>query len=206
MNIPSVPQARLYLAEAERRNPGPWVAHSLQVAEAARNLAAVHPALETTPAYVLGLLHDIGRREGIHGMRHVIDGYNFLVGEHFPDAARICLTHSYPLPTVEIGSYWWDGTPEERRFVQRYLDGIEYTPYDRLIQLCDAICLPSGPVLMEKRLLDVTLRYGFNEMTTSKWRAFFEIQAEFEAAIGGSIYRHLPGVVENTFGFPLVGT
>jgi hypothetical protein len=201
MNLPSISQAQAYLDEAERLNPGPWVAHSRHVGETARNLAVVHPALDPEAAYILGLLHDIGRRAGIYGMRHVFDGYNFLIAEGYPDAARICLTHSYPLPTVEIGSRRWDGTPEERAFVQAYLDRIEYTPYDRLIHLCDALCLPSGPVLMEKRLLDVTLRYGFNDYTVRKWQAFFEIQAEFEAAIGSSIYRHLPGVVENTFGF-----
>ena len=63
------------------------------------------------------------------------------------------------------------------------------------------MCLPSGPVMMEKRLLDVTLRYGPNDFTTRKWQAFFDIQEEFEAALGGSIYDLLPGVVENTFGF-----
>ncbi len=201
MKLPTLSQAQAYLAEAEQRNPGPWVAHSRHAGEAAYNLAAVHPQLEPEAARILGLLHDIGRREGVHGMRHVIDGYNFLIAEGYPDAARICLTHSYPLPTVDIGSHWWDGTPEERQFVQDYLDRITYTPYDRLIQLCDALCLPSGPVLMEKRLLDVTLRYGFNDYTIRKWQAFLEIQADFEAAIGGSLYRHLPGVVANTFGF-----
>jgi len=201
MNLPSISKAHTYLSEAEIRNPGPWVAHSSHTAEAARNLAAAHPDLDPESAYILGLLHDIGRREGIYGMRHVVDGYNFLIAEGYPDAARICLTHSYPLPTVNIGSHRWDGTPEERQFVQAYLDQIEYTPYDRLIQLCDALCLPSGPVLMEKRLLDVTLRLGFNDYTTRKWQAFFDIQAAFEVAIGSSIYHHLPNVVENTFGF-----
>ncbi len=134
-------------------------------------------------------------------MRHVIDGYNFLIDEGYPDAARICLTHSYPLADVNAGSSPWDGSTSERKFVAEYLAKIEYTPYDRLIQLCDAICLPTGPVLMEKRLLDVTLRHGPNAFTTRKWQAFFDIQKEFEKAIGKSIYSLLPNVVENTFGF-----
>ena len=130
-----------------------------------------------------------------------MDGYYFLTAEGFPDAARICLTHSYPLPHVDAGSSVWDGSIDEKFFLTDYLTKLEYTPYDRLIQLCDAICLPHGPVLMEKRLLDVTLRHGPNEFTTRKWQAFFDIQAEFEAVIGDSIYNLLPGVVKNTFGF-----
>jgi hypothetical protein len=201
MNIPTRQQAQEYLTEAEERNPGPWVAHSIQVAETARRMALAHPQIDPENAFVLGLLHDIGRREGVSDMRHVIDGYNFLMNEGYAGAARICLTHSYPIPDIEARSGHWDGTTEEEDFVADYLAKIEYTPYDRIIQLCDAICLPSGPVLMEKRLLDVTLRHGANEFTTRKWQAFFDIQQEFEDVIGISIYSLLPGVVENTFGF-----
>jgi hypothetical protein len=56
---------------------------------------------------------------------------------------------------------------------------------------------------MEKRLLDVTLRYGPNDFTTRKWQAFFKIQRDFEEVIGKSIYSLLPNVVENTFGYNL---
>ena len=133
-------------------------------------------------------------------MRHVIDGYHFLMDEGYPDAAQICLTHSYPIPDVGAGSGKWDGTKAEEEFVANFLAESAYSPYDRLIQLCDALCLPNGPVLMEKRLLDVSLRHGFNDFTIRKWQAFFDIQAEFEETIGQSIYSLLPGVVENTFG------
>jgi hypothetical protein len=201
MKIPSRQQATKYLAEAEQHNPGPWVAHSQQVAEAAQRIASAHQELDPEEAYILGLLHDIGRREGVSDMRHALDGYNYLFAKGYPDAARICLTHSYPLPDVGARSGQWDGTAVEEAFVADFLSKVEYTPYDRLIQLCDALCLPSGPVLMEKRLLDVTLRHGFNDFTTRKWRAFFDILQAFENAIGQSVYSLLPGVIENTFGF-----
>jgi len=201
MKLPTRQQAENYLAEARILNPGPWVDHSIQLGQAARRIANVHPDLDPEKAYILGILHDIGRREGVSDMRHVLDGYNFLLAEGYPEAACICLTHSYPIADVRARSGKWDGTVEEESFVADFLAKIEFTPYDRLIQLCDAICLPSGPVLMEKRLLDVTLRHGPNEFTTRKWQAFFDIQKGFEAVIGKSIYSLLPGVVENTFGF-----
>jgi len=90
---------------------------------------------------------------------------------------------------------------EERKFVKDYLAGIEYTEYDRLIQLSDALALPSGFCLIEKRLMDVALRYGLNDYTLLKWKATLNLQQEFEQAIGQSIYGILPGVVSNTFGF-----
>ena len=56
-------------------------------------------------------------------------------------------------------------------------------------------------MLIEKRLVDVALRLGFNDLTLAKWRAFLDIRREFDAAVGGSVYRLLPGVVDHTFGF-----
>ena len=200
---PSRPQADQILQDASNRNPGPWVAHSQEVAKAAEAIAAQHHQLCPQDSYVLGLLHDIGRREGVTDMRHVLDGYQFLVSAGFPDAARICLTHSFPVPNISYRSGHWDCSASELEFIQKFLDQAEYGLYDRLIQLCDAICLPTGAVIMEKRLLDVTLRHGFNEFTLPKWRAFLQIKADFETAIGKSIYAILPGVAQNTFGFEI---
>ena len=59
-------------------------------------------------------------------------------------------------------------------------------------------------MLMEKRMLDVAIRYGaeagVNPYSVRKWRKTFEIRADFERRMGCSVYGLLPGVVENTFG------
>ena len=68
-----------------------------------------------------------------------------------------------------------------------------------MIQLCDALTTPKGFCLLEKRLVDVALRYGVNDLTILKWEATFEIKRKFEDAIGRSIYDLLPGVEETTF-------
>jgi hypothetical protein len=203
VNVPTLPEAERYLEEAAARNPGSWVQHSVVVARAARAIAGRHPALDPAAAYVLGLLHDIGRRAGGPGVpdvRHILDGYAFLRAEGFEASARICLTHSFPIKEVDAFASRWECPAEERRFVQAYLNGVEYSAYDRLIQLCDALALPSGFCLIEKRLVDVALRHGFNDHTLAKWRAYLGLRQEFDAAIGRSIYRVLPGVVANTFG------
>lgn len=200
MLLPTLEEALQYIREAEMRNPGPWVAHSFHVAKAAEIIASRLDHLSPSTAYRLGRLHDIGRREGITGMRHVYDGYQFLRAAGYPDAARICLTHSFPVKNVQAGSSAWDCTADELREISAYLDGVVYSDYDRLLQLCDALVLPSGFCLLEKRLLDVLMRYkNYNDFTLPKWQAYFDLKKYFEDRMCVSIYELLPGVKVNTF-------
>jgi hypothetical protein len=197
--FPNREQAEALLAESAGMNPGPWAAHSRYVALGAELIAAQTSGLNPEKAYVIGLLHDVGRRFGVTGMRHALDGYRFLSELGYLEAARICLTHSYPNKSEPYGASPWDGSEQEWQFVAGYLSQIEYDDYDRLIQLCDSLSLPNGFCLLEKRLLDVALRYGCNAQTTNRWRAFIYIKENFERMIDSSVYRLLPGVVENTF-------
>ena len=204
MNVPSVAQAHAILEDGLRLNPGPWGDHCRTAARTARAIAAAAPGMALDPdvAYVLGLLHDIGRRQsapGVPDVRHVLDGHAHLTALGFDDAARICLTHSFPIKRADAFASPWTGLDAEQRWTQDYLDSVEYSPYDRLIQLCDSLALPSGPVLIEKRFIDVALRHGVNALTVDKWRAFLAIKSDFDTATGGSIYDHLPEVVANTF-------
>ena len=56
---------------------------------------------------------------------------------------------------------------------------------------------------MEKRMLDVGLRYGINEFSLRKWQATFSIKAKFERRMGCSVYSLLPGIVEEHVGIAL---
>jgi putative nucleotidyltransferase with HDIG domain len=201
MSFPTLAQAQQLLAEAETLNPGPWMQHSIYVARAAEQIAFHHPELDAERAFVLAYLHDIGRYSGPGNMRHVIDGYRFLMERGYDDPARIALTHSFPVKHPDACAGQWDCPPADYEFVRDYLAQIEYTKYDRLIQLCDALALPTGFCLLEKRFVDVTLRYGFNDFTLARWQSYLAIKQAFEAEIGRSIYTILPGIVENTFGF-----
>ena len=70
--LPTREEAEKELALAGELNPGPWVKHSLNVGIAARNIAEKVPALDADKAYIVGILHDIGRRVGIVNIpRHV---------------------------------------------------------------------------------------------------------------------------------------
>lgn len=200
MTVPTLQEAEELLAAASQRNPGPWVEHSRYVAGAAAIIAQHHPTLDPERATVLGLLHDIGRREGVTGMRHIIDGYTFLKSLGYDAAARIALTHSFPTQNIREAYGNWDCLPQEKERVSHYLAAITYDDYDRLFQLCDALALPTGCCILEKRFVDVTLRYGFNDFILDKWRTTIHLKEYFEAAIGQPIYPLLPGIVDNTFG------
>jgi len=201
MKIPTLQQAEVLIAEAERRNPGPWVSHSYYAAKAAQALASKHPELDADAAYIFGLLHDIGRYRGRYAMRHMLDGYSYMMEKGFDDVARISMTHSFPVQEIHHVGGRWDCTEEEFEFIRKYLDKIKFNKYDRLIQLCDGISLPTGHCLIEKRMVDVAMRLGVSQYSIPRWKAFFKIKEEFESEIGCSIYLLLPSVVENTFGF-----
>jgi hypothetical protein len=201
--IPTLEFAERILAEAAQLNPGPWVQHSRNVALGAKLIAARHPRLDPETAYILGLLHDIGRREGPSYIRHLIDGYRYLAGLGYEEAGRISLTHSFPVADLRVYMGEWDCSAEDLKFLEEFIRTTQFSEYDRLIQLCDGIAPAEGFCLLEKRIVDVARRYGVNEATVKGWEGRFRIKADIEAAIGESIYRVLPGIIEGTFGdFP----
>lgn len=199
MKLPTRQEAARFIMEAESRNPGNWALHSQFTASAAEAIAKVCSHLDAETAYIMGLLHDIGRREGITYMRHALDGYRFLKSMGYEEIGRICITHTFWLNCLEEYPGKWDCSEEETAFLKAYLDGLEYDDYDRLIQLCDCLALPSGFCLLEKRLVDVALRYGTTEYTTRKWRSLFLNKEKLERQMGCSLYDLLPGVMENSF-------
>ena len=109
-----------------------------------------------------------------YGLLHDIGRYAGVTSEkHLIDGYRFCLEH--------------------------FVKNAVYDDYDRLVQLCDSLALPSGFCLLEKRFVDVALRYGTPPVMAERWRRILEIRDMFEKKINGSIYDLLPGVEENTF-------
>lgn len=196
----TVEQAQKELQIAVQRNPGPWEQHSLAAADNARRIAEKVPEMDAEKAYIMGLLHDIGRREGVTGMRHLIDGYNYLLRMGETELAPVCITHAYPVPDPELFAGKDDCTPEEKVVILEVLKNRAFDDYDRLIQLCDAISLPTGACIMEKRFVDVVMRHGMHSFDKEKWEAYYRIKHHFDALCGCNIYTLLPGIVENSLG------
>ena len=181
-----------------RKNPGPWVEHSRSVAENVRRIAEHTDCIDPDTAYTMGLLHDIGRAAGVSGIRHIFDGYDRMNELCQPTIARICLTHSFPLKNIRAFQGSFDCSKQQLAFLQRFLDSCSYDNYDRLIQLCDALSLPSGACILEKRLVDVALRHGVNDLSLEKWSAFLQLKQHFDRLCRCNLYTLLPNVLENS--------
>lgn len=177
-------------------NPGPWIKHSLNVGIAAGNIASKIPGMDAQKAYIVGILHDIGRRVGIVNIpKHVYEGYKFCVEKGRDEAARICMTHSY----VQMQDEFLDEpTTEEEIAIKDYIMNCEADDYDRLIQLCDSLATDYGFVIIEKRFVDVTRRYGIMEGYVKGWNKTFEIKENFEKVMGCSVYDVLPDIGRTT--------
>ena len=187
------------LKEASDSNPGAWVDHSRYVAEACKQIALRCKNLSAERAYLFGLLHDIGRYAGVSSEKHLIDGYRYCMERDWEKAAQICISHAFMIQDVNTSIGQFDVSNEDYLFIKEFVENAVYDDYDRLVQLCDALALPTGFCLLEKRFVDVTIRYGIHPATIDRWKKILEIKGCFEKEIGCSVYTVLPGVVENSF-------
>lgn len=187
------------LKKAEKSNPGKWVDHSRYVALACKNIAMRCAHISPDQAYIFGLLHDIGRYAGVSSERHLIDGYRYCMERGWEKAAQICISHAFMVQDINTSIGVFDMSEKDYQFMKTFIENAKYDDYDRLVQLCDALALPTGFCLLEKRFVDVTMRYGIHPATIDRWRKILELKAYFENEMGCSIYELLPGVVENSF-------
>ena len=194
--LPTAEEAMRELKLAEELNPGPWVGHSVNVGIAARMIAEKVPSMDPEKAYILGLLHDIGRRVGIVDIpTHICEGYKYCMQKGWDEAARICMTHSYLRMRDEFG---YEPETEQEKAIKAYIMNCEADDYDRLIQLCDSLAVDYGFVILEKRFLDVTRRYGIMEDYIRGWETAFAIKEAFEKEMGCSVYDVLPDIGRTT--------
>ena len=197
--LPTAEEVLKELEIAGEINPGPWTKHSINVGIAARNIAQKIPDMDEEKAYIGGLLHDIGRR-GKFGFvdipTHVYEGYKYCMEKGWDEAARICMTHSYLRMQDEFD---YDPETEHEKAIKDYIMNCgEPDDYDRLIQLCDSLATDYGFVILEKRFVDVTRRYGIMEGYIKGWEIAFKIKEEFEERMGCSIYDVLPDIGRTT--------
>lgn len=198
--VPDRQTAQQLLSWAETQNPGAWVAHSKTVARAAETIASAC-SMSVDRCYALGLLHDIGRYEGKTHLRHVYSGYELMMDKGFDKAAEVCLSHSFPIK----GMAYFNGTidcPEGVvRQIELLIEDMVYDDEIRLIQLCDALCLPGRVTVMEQRLVDVALRLGMQPGLGQKWQAFLDIKQYFDKKCKTNIYNlFLEEIKQSIFG------
>lgn len=184
--LPTREEAERLLREAKQCNPGPWVNHSRVAAHCAEKIAQACGDMDVGKAYVLGLLHDIGRKFGVRHLGHVSDGYTYMTELGYDEAAKICLTHSFHNQTLEDYIGRFDTSEEELMLIKNALAEVTMDDYDRLIQLCDSLAGSEGVLFMEDRMEDVRRRYG--AYSKAKWDANLRLKEYFQEKAGIDIY------------------
>ena len=189
---PTREEAEKLLIDGEACNPGPWGNHSRIAAHCAEAIAQ-RCGMNAEKAYVLGLLHDIGRKFGKRHLGHVSDGYSYMMSLGYDEAARVCLTHSFNEQKIEKYVGKFDTTEEETKMIVDELAALEMDDYDRLIMACDAIAGSEGVMDMIDRMTDVKNRYGFYD--PGKWDSNLKLKVYFEEKMGMDLY----AAVDNDF-------
>ena len=184
--LPTREEAERLLREAEVCNPGPWGDHSRTAAHCAEKIAEACGDMDAEKAYILGLLHDIGRKFGVRHMGHVSDGYSYMMSLGYDEVAQICLTHSFKNKRIDDYVGKMDTTEEELKLIVDTLNAVEIDDYDLLIQLCDAIAGAEGVMNIEDRMNDVRRRYG--HYSQLKWDSNLVLKKSFEDRMGQDIY------------------
>ena len=199
--LPSRSEAERLLSEGEKCNPGQWGDHSRITAYCAEKIADACEGMDPEKAYIIGLLHDIGRKFGSRHLGHVYDGYAYMMSLGYDEVARICMTHSFNNLTTDDYMGEFDTTDEELECIRSELGKIILDDYDRLIQLCDALAGSTCVMRVEDRMNDVKRRYG--RYPKQKWDSTIQLRSYFEKKGHKGIY----DLVEmNNFSLSLLNT
>lgn len=184
--LPDRQRAEELLQEAEQCNPGPWGDHSRITGQCAEKIARLCDGMDSEKAYIVGLLHDIGRKFGVKHLGHVYDGWKYMNELGYDEAARICLTHSFNMHRLEDYIGRFDISEDEQKELKTALAETEFDDYDLLIQLCDSLAGAEGVMDMEERMADIRRRYG--SYPQEKWERNLELRKLYEARAGKDIY------------------
>lgn len=163
-----------------------YVTHSKYVGDLA---ALIADAIGEDGEYaaVLGYLHDIGRK--IDSDNHIYAGYKYLTENGFEEYACICLTHSFLNNDIEcICACFLPEDSEGYDIVKEFVETHEYTVYDKIIQVCDLLCVHTGATTIEERLNDIESRRGTHYKSQYHRQSALAQKAELERLIGHSIY------------------
>lgn len=74
--LPTREEALKLIRDGLLFNPGPWGKHCLTAAHCAEKIASACGDMDVEKAYILGLLHDIGRKFGVRHLGQVYDAFS----------------------------------------------------------------------------------------------------------------------------------
>ena len=179
-----------------------WEAHSINTARAAEWIAAyvqkkqlesgveAAQTLDPAMAYACGYLHDIGRYKGPSaGLLHALIGRDVLTEHNLPVAAQVAMTHTYYGYNEIDRTEFWDeiGDEEAVKQIRDYMDKVELTDYDRLIQLVDNMAHHAGIMTINDRFCDIVVRHGVRDVQ-AHLKHLFGLKAYFDEKAGINLY------------------
>ena len=91
------------------------------------------------------------------------------------EVAKVCITHAFMIQDIDTSIGVFDMDDEDRLFMKRFVENASYDEYDRLVQLCDAVAMPEGFCILEKRFVDVALCYGLSGHLLDFWRCMLAV-------------------------------
>lgn len=171
----------------------PFKSHCCLVACCAEIIASRLPHIDGQKAYILGLLHDYGKmvvdaenKDYFHGLT----GYQALTKLGWDEAAKICLSHTFPDKEFKLSEYSYP--PSDLRKSRQLLKSIEYDDYDKLIQLCDLLVVGMGFSKIKDRMIFVRNKYKVPTITIKKkYRDALNLKHYFDKICGCDIYKLL---------------
>ena len=192
---------KLFLWALEQpRATADWEKHSRDVARVCEAVAE-KAGMDKDLAYAGGLLHDFyksiqrdsevlyevnGRKATM--LAHPFRGYEYMMDKGFPEAARICLTHTfYNLDEVYNGGFDERLLPDDKALLVEWLTDNEYDDYDKLVQLADNMASWRGIMSINDRFCDIMSRHPVSD-PRSGLNKLYELKDHFDEKINGNIY------------------
>lgn len=135
--------------------------HTMNIAAFCRLLASKIPGLNIEKAYICGLLHDYGKKYDERKIKrfHGLLGYLEMMDMGYPDIARICISHTFPVRNFDF-SYYPSYPQTDLEFARSILDQIRYDDYDRLVQYCDLFLEALKIMKPADRIKNICKRYN----------------------------------------------
>lgn len=166
--------------------------HSLTVAKAARIIADRIGDIDSEKAFVLGLMHDIGK---LHlpieqKYKHPVVGYKMLI-DMYPEIADVCISHPFPqlASDSEYIKYYFRNDKYIINIANNILFGIRGNIYTKLIQLCDKISGRGIFVSIDEKFEWYSQKYKVSEpFVRRNYDAYHGIKKELDEKVGDDIY------------------
>ena len=175
------------------RDPKTWFMYHNHIygsAYMAKELAKRTNTVDPDRAFILGLMHDIGRLHEEHEKTfHGLIGYKKFINID-KDVARISLTHMFPWNKIydyEHVKYLFFGRQDEYEFTKSFINNTELTETDKLIQISDSIANAFGFVTIEQRNEEYAKRHG-HSIPIEALKDMLSLKKHYDEKLGFDIY------------------